>query len=81
MRTEQFNLTVDYQGLSKEVEVNIAYQDYNVSIGARVDGHHISFQPDHHHTGLRPVYGSAHFDPELCFQIGQEICRQRLSAF
>ncbi|WP_295125101.1 hypothetical protein [uncultured Chitinophaga sp.] len=77
MKNEQYNLQIPYKGKIKEVLVNIHHINGNHKIWALVDGHEIVFQQDDHRDGLRPVNADQHVDPELCYQIGAAICKQR----
>ncbi|RPE05957.1 hypothetical protein EGT74_26765 [Chitinophaga lutea] len=75
MRTEQFQINVNYDGKDLQLPVKIAKEGLYYAISVEVDGAEIYFSHDGRH-GLRPLCHREDFDPQFLYLLGKEIEHQ-----
>ncbi len=76
MTTEQYHISMQYDGRTFELPVQITLAGPYCKISVVVDGTEIAYTRDRH-CGLRPLNHEEDFDLQFLYQIGNEILHQR----
>ncbi len=76
MKSEQYHISVQYDGRNFEIPVEIMQTGPYCKISVVVDGTEITFTRDRH-CGLRALNHEEDFDSQFLYVLGSEIVHQR----
>jgi hypothetical protein len=78
MITEQYLISISYQGKVWQLPVRIDQQGSGYRITVDIEGVEVCFGRDHH-NGLRPLNHQDDFDPQFLYLVANGVQQQRLT--